>query len=253
LGQPVQVAPPVPHTVRFWLAKATQVVPTQQPLAQLELEQGGPPVQAPPVQVCPPLHGMHAAPAVETAPHCEVVSDAVGTQVPAEQQPWHVCALQGVVTQTPAVHVCPPPQAPHAAPPVPHSEMLWLAVETQLPPGVQQPLGQLFASQLPPLHAPLVQLCPMLHRMQAAPGAEVAPHCPSVSLAGGMHSPAALQHPLAQVPALQTAGVTHWTPELHTCPVGQLATQLFALQQPVVQLLAPQLPVPLAHCPCWQT
>jgi hypothetical protein len=164
------------------------------------------------VQVCPALQGTHAAPAVATAPHWVVVSVAVGTQTPAEQHPWQVVALQGGVTQAPALHTWPSPQATHASPPTPQMVAFWLAEAMQLLPGVQQP-EQLLVSQVPPVHWPLVQLCPRLHCMQEAPGAAVAPHWPSVWFPGAMHSPAALQQPL-QLAALQTAGVTHCALEL---------------------------------------
>jgi hypothetical protein len=62
LGHAEQVAPPAPHTLLLWLAYGTQVVPMQQPFAQVvESQTAG---QVPLVQAPPPGHAAQAAPAV---------------------------------------------------------------------------------------------------------------------------------------------------------------------------------------------
>jgi hypothetical protein len=57
LGQFAQAEPPVPHTGPPWLPKVTQVLlGVQHPSEQLCGVQGTPPVQTPPLQLCPVPH-----------------------------------------------------------------------------------------------------------------------------------------------------------------------------------------------------
>jgi hypothetical protein len=107
---------PLPHCELVSLATGTQLFPAQQPV-QLIGEHCAPPVQVPPVQVCPAPHAMQVAPWVAVLPHWEVVSLATRTQVFPAQQPAQLDALQLVPPlHTPPEQVCPPPQATQAAP-----------------------------------------------------------------------------------------------------------------------------------------
>jgi hypothetical protein len=86
----------------------------------------------------------------------------------AVQQPFgHDVALQ---THAPALlQVWPAGQVPHIAPPVPHDEPDCAGYSSHLPVEVQQPPGQVLASQV---QAPLVvSHRPLTHAPQAAPAA----------------------------------------------------------------------------------
>jgi hypothetical protein len=96
------------------LARATQVVPLQQP-AQVPGPQPAP-VQTPLWQTLLPVHAAHAAPLV---PHWELLWLATAMQLLPLQQPAQLLGPQGV-TQTPLVQVLVPVQATQVAPLVPH-------------------------------------------------------------------------------------------------------------------------------------
>jgi hypothetical protein len=91
---PAQVAPLVPHCDVDWFPQSTQVVPLQQPLAQLEALHPPPDWQVPFWHVVPPPHETHAAPAVPV-PQEELVWVVGVRQVLPLQQPLEqVVALQ---------------------------------------------------------------------------------------------------------------------------------------------------------------
>lgn len=218
---------------------------SQQPEGQLVASQMHPP----PEQRCPgwqavPVPQAHA-PAVQRsdlvsqaeqaaagAPQAATVCPAVPRQVAPLQQPvGQDAAVQAQLApeqtwplpqaadaphlQTPATQVLVlPEQGAHAAPPVPHAPLPCDAVVTHAP-ALQQPAGQLVASQThaPPEHrSPARQAAPAPH-LQAPPpqlsavtpheehAAPAAPHLAAV--AGLMQAPA-LQHPPAQLVELQT-------------------------------------------------
>jgi hypothetical protein len=174
--QEAQAAPPVPHWVCAVPARHWPVA-SQQPVAQLVASH----TQAPPEQRCPTAHvaplPQAQAPAVQRSdfesqaahiapaePQLEAVWLPLAMQVlPEQQPPGQEVALH---TQLPPEQVCPAPQAapvPHlqaplvqvlvlpeqgaqAAPPVPQLAALWLAPVMHTP-ALQQPVGQLVASQ----------------------------------------------------------------------------------------------------------
>ena len=96
--QATQTAPLVPHTALLWLATLTQVLPLQQPVAQLaalQLEAW----QLPLWQVVVPVHAAHAMPA---APHWAFDSLPTATQVLPLQQPAQLPGPHvAVLVQTP--------------------------------------------------------------------------------------------------------------------------------------------------------
>jgi hypothetical protein len=193
--------PAAPQAVVVWAPGWRQVLPEQQPVAQLAA-----------VQVHTPLE--HTWPAPHAAP------------VPHRQAP----PLQAFVV---------PVHAAHAAPPVPHAAAVWAAPCTHTP-ALQQPVGQLVASHThaPPTHrwpapqaalvpqrqAPAVQRSPVVpHEVHAAPAA---PH--AVAPVGVQTLPA--QQPLGQL----VASHTH-APPMQRWPVPQAAPVPHA-QAPLRQL-----------------
>ena len=176
VSQAAHASPAEPQLVVVWLPLAMQVLPEQQPLGQeVALH-----TQLPPEQVCP-------VPQAAPVPH----------------------------RQAPLVQVLVLPEhGTQAAPPVPQEAALCPAPLTQTP-ALQQPEGQLVAShtQAPPeqrcpvaqalpgphLQAPVVQRSPVVPQVVQAP--PLVPHW--VAVVGLTHAPP-LQHPLAQLAALQT-------------------------------------------------
>lgn len=149
------------------------------------------------------------------------------SHVPLEvQQPVHDVPPQ---EQAPLEHVCAEPHVPQAAPPVPHSELVWEAYGTHVFP-LQQPFGQELA-----LHThrplPVLQVCPVEHVAQVAPPV---PHEPNDSDAYASQVPVGppLQQPFA-----------------HVVP-SQEQTPLVVSQRPLVQAAhaAPPAPHWLADC-----
>ncbi len=129
-----------------------------------------------------------------------------GWQVPVESQHpvGHVVALQLGATQAPPVQASPDGQTVHALPPVPHA--IVLVPVSQKPSESQQPLGQLEALHVVPMHAPPVQVSPVGHGRQALPPV---PH--AVLLVPDSQFPRESQHPFGQVDALQVVP-THAPP-----------------------------------------
>jgi hypothetical protein len=181
-----QAAPAAPHSAPVF--PASQVVPLQQPVAQLAGAQYG-------MQACP-LHWSWKSQATHAAPPVPHELSAVPSwqfSVASQQPPPQVFASH---THKPLRHSCPTAQATQAAPAVPQTALV--APVTQLPAALQQPVGQLFASQAqaPPL-ALATQTCPVGHEIQTAP---LAPHS-SFVLPPSHDSP--LQQPFGHVAALQ--------------------------------------------------
>lgn len=183
-----QLAPPVPQAVS--VDPGRHALPWQHPLGQLVPSQ----MQLPPTQRCP-------APQAGFVPH---------RHAPLAQ-----------VSATLALH------AVQAAPPLPHWFVLWPVV-MHAPPAVQQPVGQLLASQT---QAPPTQRCPgwhagpvpQAHAPETQPllrvpsqATQLAPPVPHWLDEGVVHTPAAQQpdgqvaglHP-AQTPLLQGAAPAH--------------------------------------------
>ncbi len=277
------IVPPLPHA--DVLVPASHVLPWQQPLAQLAVShthwppehtwpaaQAGPLPQrhAPPAQLSAAdwLHVEHTAPEV---PHAIVVLPGKHTL------PWQQPFAQLVASQTqlplmqrwPAPHAGPVPQlhtpatqpsafrphAPHAAPAVPHVDVvfpLWHAFAWQ------HPVGQLVAShthwpatqrwpatQLAPApqrHWPIAQVSAPTPQSRHAPpvGPQAAAAVP------GMHWPL-MQQPDGQL----VESHTHWA-ETHRWPAVHAA---FEPQRhwPWVHESAPaphawQTPPPPPHC-----
>jgi hypothetical protein len=223
-----QAAPPVPHVAAPWLAVVTQVPALQQPVGQLVASHTQPPLThrwpaahtAPVPQAQAPLAqrsalAPHVAQLLPPLPQLAAVAGA--TQVLPLQHP--VGQLAALHTHAPPTQTWPVPQAallPHlhvpaaqlsalgavqleqAAPLVPHVA----AADARQTPALQQPLGQLVASQpaqaFKPVQAPG-------HTWQAMPPV---PHEAAVSPV--MQVPFAAQHPLGQLAGLHThAPATH--------------------------------------------
>lgn len=218
------ICPAEPHAVADCAAVATQVLPEQQPVAQLAAVH----VHTPLVQTCP---AAHAGP------------------VPQRHAP----PVQAFVA---------PVQAAHAAPPVPHAAGVCAAPCTHTP-ALQHPVGQLAALQtqtpptqrrpaphaapVPQRHAPVVQRSPARPQLaQAAPAAAQA-----VALVAVQTLPA--QQPLGQLVASQTqVPPTQRWPEPHAAPVPQAQAPLRQLSEdgaPHAAHVAPAEPhVAVAFC-----
>jgi hypothetical protein len=109
-----QLPPAVPHEVFDSDPYGSQApLAVQQPFGQELALQTHCPVDV--LQASPIPHAAQLAPA---APHEVLVSPESASQVPALQQPAHDIPPQ---PQDPLAQALPPEQAPHAAPPVPHS------------------------------------------------------------------------------------------------------------------------------------
>jgi hypothetical protein len=92
---------------------------------------------------------------------------------------------------------------------LPHWLVVSLVNGMQVPVLEQQPVEQVDALQ-PPVHKPVLQLCPMPQATQSAPEAAVSPHWLVVWFARGMQVPALVQQP-AQLDALHPVDVAlHW-------------------------------------------
>jgi hypothetical protein len=189
------------------------------------------------------------------------------TQLPPEQ----VCPAPQAAPvphlQAPLVQVLVlPEQGAHAAPPVPQLAALWLAPVMHTP-ALQQPVGQLVASQtqappeqrcpaahalfVPHLQAPVVQRSPVVPQLVQAP--PVIPHW--VAVVGLTHAPP-LQQPLAQLAALHTqAPPTQARPAPQAAFVPHLQappTQVSAEVALQVVHAAPAVPQ-VASALAWQT
>ncbi len=202
-----QAAPPWPHdepVIELDPSQVPVMPPLQQPVGHvLESHEQVPLVLSHRLFE----HVPHELPPV---PHCEGDCDAYATHVvPLQQPPEHEVASQ---THWPVVllHSWPVPQPAHAAPPVPHCELVSEPYGMHVLP-LQHPLGQEVLSQT---HCPVVVLhsWPPLHFTHAPPPA---PHALLFSLASGSQV-VPLQQPLHIDP-----------PQLHTpfehvwpCPHG---------------------------------
>ena len=217
LPQAVQLAPVVPQLASVGgVTQEPELPPLQQPLAQLVPSQ----TQTPAAQRLPAAHravppqrqpvelqesaragsqALHAAPLV---PHWVTVTGVMQV-APLQHPDAQLVELQP--TQAWAVQL-PPPQEAHAPPPVPHSVESVPALHW--PEALQQPIGQLVASQT---HVPPEQRCPVA---QAAPA------------------------PQAQAPAVQRSDfVSHVPQDVAGAPQAAVlwlagATQVVPLQQP---------------------
>lgn len=139
VGQAVHAAPPVPHTVPVWLANGTQVLPWQQPVAQV------PALQVPVTSQTPvptlqvsfgAVHAVHAAPPV---PQTAAVWLLNGTQVLPTQHPSaQLVESHTNGAQTPEAHTDPAPHGSQIAPPAPQMLPFWSEIRTQMSP-LQQP------------------------------------------------------------------------------------------------------------------
>jgi hypothetical protein len=171
--QAAQAAPLTPHSLLFWLAKATQVLPLQHPPPQLLGPQGA--AQTPLWQVCDPVQAVQTAPRV---PHSVLVSLPTAMQVLPLQQPVQLTGPQGPpsvwVSQVPETQESVPAQLMQAEPPRPHSPVVSLATGTQVPLSPSQHPVQLLqpasarVAQAPPTH-----VCVPRQRMHCPP---IGPH-----------------------------------------------------------------------------
>lgn len=154
-----QAAPLWPHEPS--LGVVTQVLPLQQPEAQVVALQAVPPVQTPPVQVAPLVHAAQAAP---LSPQVAALCAEVATHVPPEQQPVQLKKSHAEpVVHTPLTQELPDAHMVHAAPLVPQLAADWLAHGTQRFPE-QQPMGQVLALQVPvDVHWPIEHVVPLAH------------------------------------------------------------------------------------------
>ncbi len=216
VGQPLQAAPPLPHWALFCAEYTRQVLPKQQPPAQVAGEQGLPPPPPAPPPVpdsthCPAEQVRPGMQAMQASPDCpqRVAPCAAGAmQVLPSQQPLQLAGPQegAGVAQVPASHDWPVAQARQAEPDPPQALALWAASFTHVPPW-QQPAGQVSGVQSPsPVfkQALSMQACPGRQARQALP--EV-PHWPLVISGRGMQvsssqQPAQLEaeHPGAVAP-----------------------------------------------------
>jgi hypothetical protein len=113
LPHAAQVTPPVPHCAADCAAKATHVLPAQQPVGHDAASHTQTPVVV--LHSWPAPHAAQAAPA---RPHEALDSDAKGTQVLPLQQPLgHDVASH---THWPLLHSWPAAHAEHVAPAKPH-------------------------------------------------------------------------------------------------------------------------------------
>ena len=217
--QAVQAAPPVPHSLSFSLAYATQVSPLQQPEGHdVALQMHWPAVGSVLVvsHVCPWEQVVHAVP---LAPHSALDSPVRSTQVSSLQQPEQ--------REPPQVHApfaqdWPEEQAAQAAPSLPHSELVSpLSGTHELP--LQQPEEQEVALQT---HSP-VEVLHSWPEAQAAQAAPPVPHWPFFCADAGTHE-LPLQQPAVQDVALQTHWplvVSHAWPEAHAAHAAPPAPQ----------------------------
>lgn len=252
----MHAAPPAPQLVA--VGGETQVAPLQQPLGQLAaLQTQTPPTQRwptthipfAPQRQPPPVHesaraGSHATHAAPLVPHWP--SDGVA-QVPPVQQPLAQVAAEQP-SQAWLEHV--EAQVEQAAPIRPHCAAVVPA--WQRPMASQQPDGQLVASQThaPPEHRwPIWQAAPAPHAQApevqrsdlASHAAQLMPDAPHavVDCAAALTQVLPEQQPVAQLAAVQVQ-----VPLAQTCP-GAHAAPVPQRHAPVVQALV--APVQAAH------
>ncbi len=167
VGHPPQAAPPVPQDVTDCAEYPSHVPLVQHPLGHVFASQAQVPLV---VSQRPFVHGLHVAPPV---PHDDPDWDAHGSHTAPLQHPLGQEAALQVHVPLLTLHVCPPLQAPHVAPPVPHDAFDCDAHGSHVPvgPPLQQPSGHDVASQT---QLPVVlHSCPCAHALHAAP---FAPH-----------------------------------------------------------------------------
>jgi hypothetical protein len=157
-------------------------LPSQQPVGQLvELHWQAPPPETP-AHCWPAGQATQAAP---FAPHRGLVVPAA--QAVPLQQPVGQSAGAQYATQAWLAHSLLPLHTTQAAPPVPHAALAVPGWQTPL--ALQQPVGQLLASQV---HSPFRHSCPAGQATQAAPFA------PQSAFVGGFTQVAPLQQPTGQ-------------------------------------------------------
>jgi hypothetical protein len=229
-GHGTQDLPSLPHDVVLLPGSQTPA-PLQQPVGQFDALQVGA-WQAPPAQLSPDGHTMHALPPL---PHA-VVLVPISQKPRASQHPiGQVFASHAGPLQTPPVHESPGGHGKHAWPPVPHAEVL--VPDSQLPRLSQQPLGQLMLLQVIPWQEPALQLSPGGHGMHALPPL---PHDPGVL--PGSHTPAPLQQPVGHVEALH--GIGSQAPPAQRSPGGHVEHALPPVPHALVLLPDSQKPRP---------
>jgi hypothetical protein len=165
----------------------------------------------------------------------------------SQHPPGQVDALQGIGWQNPAPHISPGGHASQARPPEPQAP--GVRPSSQNPNASQQPLGQVEASQVVPLHTPPEHESPGGHGRHAAP-----PKPQAEVLSPGSHLPKLSQQPDGHVvglhvtpshpPAMQVSPggqVRHAPPPLPQALVLRPGRQIpAASQQPVGQVISLQ-------------
>jgi hypothetical protein len=161
-------------------------------------------------------------------------SDVPSWHTPEEsQQPvGQVIELHVLASQIPPLHVSPDGHDVHALPPVPQAPVL--VPDSQKPNLSQQPMGQVAALQVVPVHAPAVQESPGgqgTHESPPLPHAEV--------LVPDSHIPKLSQHPVPQLIGLHVT--PRHAPMKHASPGGHAVHA------------TPPLPHAVELLPDWQT
>jgi hypothetical protein len=187
------------------------------------------PWHTPPTHASPATHAAHAAPPVPQS-----FNDVPSWHTPVEsQQPvGQVVALHAEALQIPPLHVSPGGHDRHALPPVPHAPVL--VPVSQKPSLSQQPMGQLAALQVVPVHAPAVHESPGGHGTHESPPL---PH--AEVLVPDSHFPKLSQHPVPQLTGLQVT--PKQAPMKHASPGGHAVHA------------TPPLPHAVELLPVWQT
>jgi hypothetical protein len=190
-GHGTHAEPPTPHA-EVLVPDSQRPALSQQPIGQV-IGLHVAPTHAPIVHTSPTGQSAHDSPPM---PQAAVLVPSWQVPVVSQHPVGQVAALQGEGLQVPLEQVSPLGQDTHEVPPVPHA--IGLVPVSQKPRASQQPVGQVFASQVVPMHTPLVQVSPGgqgRHALPPVPHAEV--------LVPVSHLPRLSQHPEGQVDALQ--------------------------------------------------
>jgi hypothetical protein len=207
---------------------------SQQPLGHVSKEHVAP-WHCPPTHASPDGHDAHAFP---PEPQSFNVIPVWQAPVASQQPVGHVVALHEELLHIPALQLSPDGHAVHAAPPLPHAPRV--VPDSQKPSASQQPIGQLEALHVVPMHAPPVQESPGGHGRHALPPT---PHADV--LVPDSQIPRLSQQPFGQLVALQ---VVPWhDPALQESPEGHTAQALPPLPHAVVLVPDSQAPAASQH------
>jgi hypothetical protein len=186
--------------------------------------------------------------------HAAVEGEGAEHTMPQPPQlPLSVCSLRHALPQKdspvgqahwPLWQVVPPVQTLHAAPAVPHIEVVWLAYDSHTEP-LQHPPGHEVASQT---HVPPEQRCPEAHGMVQAPQLLMSVCSLTHVLLHKDHPNGQAHVPLWQVwPPVQT---THVAPAVPHVESAWLSHRLASLQQPLGHEVPSQAHAPREqYCP----